>query len=63
MDRGAWWATVHGVTRVRHDLVTKLPPPLPEFNNSYIKRPPFSYSEDLSRDWNPPVEPLSGWWP
>ena len=28
MDRGAWQATVHGVTRVRHDLVTK-PPPLP----------------------------------
>ena len=23
MDRGAWWATVHGVARVRHDLVTK----------------------------------------
>ena len=23
MDRGAWRATVHGVTRVRHDLVTK----------------------------------------
>ena len=21
IDRGAWWATVHGVTRVRHDLV------------------------------------------
>jgi len=20
MDRGAWWATVHGVARVRHDL-------------------------------------------
>ena len=20
MERGAWWATVHGVTRVRHDL-------------------------------------------
>ena len=19
MDRGAWWAAVHGVTRVRHD--------------------------------------------
>ena len=33
MDRGAWQATVHGVTRVRHDLVTKLPPPFlaPEF--------------------------------
>ena len=27
MDRGAWQATVHGVTRVRHDLVTKSPPP------------------------------------
>ena len=27
MDRGAWQATVHGVVRVRHDLVTKLPPP------------------------------------
>ena len=23
MDRGAWWATVHGVKKVRHDLVTK----------------------------------------
>ena len=23
MDRGAWQATVHGVTRVQHDLVTK----------------------------------------
>ena len=22
MDRGAWWATVHGVARVRHDWVT-----------------------------------------
>ena len=25
MDRGAWWATVHGVARVRHDLVTQPP--------------------------------------
>ena len=23
MDRGAWWATVNGVTRVRHNLATK----------------------------------------
>ena len=29
LDRGAWWATVHGVTRVRHGLVTKPPPPPP----------------------------------
>ena len=28
MDRGAWQATVHGVTRVGHDLVTKPPSPL-----------------------------------
>ena len=27
MDRRAWWATVHGVTRITHDLATK-PPPL-----------------------------------
>ena len=27
MDRGAWQAAVHGVARVKHDLVTK-PPPL-----------------------------------
>ena len=26
-DREAWQATVHGITRVRHDLATKLPPP------------------------------------
>ena len=28
MDRGAWQATVHKVTRVGHDLATKLPPPV-----------------------------------
>ena len=27
MDRGAWWATVHRVTRARHNLGTKPPPP------------------------------------
>ena len=27
MDRGTWWATVHGVTIVRHDVTNK-PPPL-----------------------------------
>ena len=29
MDRGAWQATVHGVSGVRHDLVMK-PPPVAE---------------------------------
>ena len=27
IDRGTWQATVHGIARVRHDLVTKPPPP------------------------------------
>ena len=26
MDWGAWWATVHGIIRVRHDLASKPPP-------------------------------------
>ena len=26
MDRGAWWATVQGVARLRHNLATKPPP-------------------------------------
>ena len=26
MNRGAWQATVYGVTRVGHDLATKPPP-------------------------------------
>ena len=25
MDKGTWRATVHGVTQIRHDLVTKPP--------------------------------------
>ena len=25
MDRGAWWATVHGVTRIGHDWASKPP--------------------------------------
>ena len=27
MDREAWWATVPGIPRVGHNLVTKPPPP------------------------------------
>ena len=26
MDRGAWWAKVHGLAKLGHDLVTKPPP-------------------------------------
>ena len=43
VDRGAWQATVHGVTRVGHDLVTK---PLPLFlpGKSHGQRSPAVYS-------------------
>ena len=30
MDRGAWWATVYGVAKVKYDSVTKPPPSPPE---------------------------------
>ena len=33
MYRGAWHATVHGITRVRHNIATKSPPQLKEFYN------------------------------
>ena len=38
MDRGAWQATVHGVTRVGHDLVTKPPKPPPPYEFSQYSR-------------------------
>ena len=38
MDREAWWAIVHSVTRVRHNLAPKLPPPqIYTSTNFYIK--------------------------
>ena len=36
MDREAWRATVHGVTRVRRNLATKPPPPFTCLYNSNI---------------------------
>ena len=35
MDREPWWATVHGVTRVGHDLVSK---PLPSLICNHPER-------------------------
>ena len=35
MDRGAWQATVHGIARVGHDLVTK-PPPCALWRSVYL---------------------------
>jgi hypothetical protein len=36
MDRGNWQATVLGVARVGHDLITKPPPPM--FHNGTEKK-------------------------
>ena len=36
MDRGALWATVHGITRVGHDLATKPPPCSPPLLSSVL---------------------------
>ena len=44
MDRGAWRATVHGVTRVGHDLETKPPPP-PLFAYLFVSLMSVSLSE------------------
>ena len=33
MDRGAWWATVHGVAGARHNLASKPPPPPGHFSS------------------------------
>ena len=37
MDRGAWWATVHGVTRIGHGLATK-PPRGGHYHDVYIEK-------------------------
>ena len=45
LDRGAWRAMIHGVTRVRHDLATKSP--LKGFGPSVDFMHPFSYQPAL----------------
>ena len=40
MDRGAWWAAAHGVTRVRHDLATKSSQQLDLYTNPIMRVPP-----------------------
>ena len=72
MDRGAWWATVHGVARVGHDLVTKAPRARresQELSGEEDKRWPFSFTEmstaavancrqASNTDSKPPEKPL-----
>ena len=40
MDTGAWQATVHGIARVGHDLVTQPPPPEERLKPTNIKSSP-----------------------
>ena len=55
MDRGAWWATVHGVARVGHDLATKPPPK--QWESGWIQQHPsssyFWQTNAKSRSWPP----------
>ena len=39
MDRGAWQAIFHGITRVGHDLVTKSPPLVREMQSCWDREP------------------------
>ena len=45
MDRGAWWATVHGLQRVGHDLATKQQQP-----SSYLIKCPSAWICLIRRD-------------
>ena len=36
MDRGSWWVTVHGASRVGHNLTTKPPPYIYTHTHTYI---------------------------
>ena len=56
MERGAWWATVHGVTRVGHNLMTK--PPSPHVNFKFLNYPfPWVLSE-----FRVQTELVAHWW-
>ena len=62
VDRGAWQATVHGVTRVRHDLAIKPPPyPLQFFKSSlFSSRNP---SMTTPAHWSASLPLLYLFWP
>ena len=65
MDRGAWQATVHGIARVEHDLVTKPPPA--SLVAQLVKNPPAMWKTWVqSLGWEDPLEKTkatSVFWP
>ena len=48
LDRGAWRATVRGVTRVRHDLVTKSPSSMSKKHVMEVNHPHSGYAAKLT---------------
>ena len=55
MDRGAWRATIHGITRVGHNLVTKPPP----FHNIVVAFAIQQHKSATGAHISPHPEPLS----
>ena len=51
MDRGAWWATGHGVARVRKDLAAK-PPPLQTAQRNLECWTLFSFPYFMPKRWH-----------
>ena len=50
MDRGAWWAAVHGVTGVGHDLATKPAGQSVRIDGKTNPRPLLLEADDRSRE-------------
>ena len=61
MDRGAWWATVHAVTRIRQDLGTK-PTPKDKIKAAAAAAKSLQLCPTLCdpRDGSPPGSPVPG---
>ena len=61
MDRGAWWATVHGEARVKQDLVTKQRPVTKLFSLSWRAGfSPWGGKIPWRRKWHPTPVLLPG---
>ena len=64
MDKGAWWGTDHGITRVRHNLVTTPPPPPTPLVVLYaeIRETEVEKLSSIYRNWNYVCLILSSVW-
>ena len=51
MDRGAWWDSVQGVARVRHDLATKPSPPQCWRGHYLVKAVPSAGGNSVFQKW------------